>query len=117
MSEYRFSLTFIFRYKNKIEDSVLRRENTGQRKSVFWHILPSGDSIMRYFIQQDSELVLIMKYLINFFFFFSDCKTYINLIFSLSIFFSIKQFENMVARFWMGKIYCFNIINVSSILA
>ena len=71
---------------------------------------------MRYFIQQDSELVLIMKYLINLFF-FSDCKTYINLIFSLSIFFSIKQFENMVARFWMGKIYCFNIINVSSILA
>ena len=59
---------------------------------------------MRYFIQQDSELVLIMKYLINFFFFFSERKTYINLIFSLSIFFSIKQFENMVARFWMGKI-------------
>ena len=42
MPEYRFSLTCIFPYKDKIDDSVLIRNYTGQRKSIFWHILCSN---------------------------------------------------------------------------
>ena len=41
MREYVFSLTRIFPYKDRIEDSVLIRENTGQWKPVFSHILSS----------------------------------------------------------------------------
>ena len=41
MSEYGFSLTRFCLYKYKIEDSVLIRENTSQRKSIFLHILRS----------------------------------------------------------------------------
>ena len=41
MSEYRFSLTRIFPYKDRIEDFVLIRENAGQKKLVFWYILRS----------------------------------------------------------------------------
>ena len=37
MPEYRFSLTRIFPYKDKIYDYVLIREDTGQRKPVFWN--------------------------------------------------------------------------------
>ena len=38
MPEYRFSMTRRFSYKDKIVDSVLMWEYTGQRKPVFWHI-------------------------------------------------------------------------------
>ena len=41
MPEYRFSLTFSFLYKDRIIDSILIWESTGQRKVVFWHILRS----------------------------------------------------------------------------
>ena len=41
MPEYRFSLTFSFLYKDRIIDSILIWESTGQRKLVFWHILRS----------------------------------------------------------------------------
>ena len=41
MPEYRFSLTLIFPYKNKIEDFVFIREYEGQRKPVVWHFLRS----------------------------------------------------------------------------
>ena len=39
--EYRFSLTRTFSYKDRIIDSVLIRENAGQRKPAIWHILYS----------------------------------------------------------------------------
>ena len=39
MPEYGFSLTRIFRYKDRIVDFVLIPESAGQRKPVFWHIL------------------------------------------------------------------------------
>ena len=39
MPEHGFSLTRIFPYADKIEDSLLMREYTSQRKPVFWHIL------------------------------------------------------------------------------
>ena len=42
MREYGFSLTRIFLYKDTIYDFVLIRENTGQWKPVFSHILCSG---------------------------------------------------------------------------
>ena len=35
MSEYGFSLTRIFSYKDRVVDTVLIRENTGQRKPIF----------------------------------------------------------------------------------
>lgn len=41
ISKYRFSVTRIFPYKDKIIDSVLIRENTGQRKLVCLYILRS----------------------------------------------------------------------------
>ena len=39
MQEHGFSLTRIFPYKDRIKDSVLIREYTGQRKPIFWDIL------------------------------------------------------------------------------
>ena len=39
MREYGFSLTGIFLHKDRIYDSALIRENAGQRKPVFLHIL------------------------------------------------------------------------------
>ena len=39
MPEYGFTVAVIFPCKDRIKDSVLVRENTGQRKTVFWHIL------------------------------------------------------------------------------
>ena len=47
MPEYRFSLTRIFPYKDKIYDYVLIREDTGQRKPVFWNILCSENLTLR----------------------------------------------------------------------
>ena len=41
MREHSFSLTRIFPYKDRIEVSVLIRENMGLRKHVFWYILSS----------------------------------------------------------------------------
>ena len=41
MLEYGFSLTRTFPYYEKLFNVFLIRENTGQRKPVFWHILPS----------------------------------------------------------------------------
>ena len=41
MPEYGFPLTRIFPYKDKIYDYVFIREDTGQRKPVFWNILHS----------------------------------------------------------------------------
>ena len=39
MPGYGFSLTRILSYKGRIVDSILIRENAGQCKPVFWHIL------------------------------------------------------------------------------
>ena len=44
--EYGFSLSCVFLYRGRIKDSVLIRENTSQRKPVFWNILRS-DTFMR----------------------------------------------------------------------
>ena len=44
MREYGFSLTRIHPYKDKIYDSVLIQENTGQWKPVFSHILRSENT-------------------------------------------------------------------------
>ena len=41
MREYRFSLTRILPYKDRVYDSVLIRENMGQWKPVFSHVLCS----------------------------------------------------------------------------
>ena len=41
VSEYGFSRTRIFLHKDEIVDSVLIREHTGQRNTIFWHILCS----------------------------------------------------------------------------
>ena len=41
MREYGFSLTLILPYKDEIYDFVLTRENTGQWKYIFSHILCS----------------------------------------------------------------------------
>ena len=43
MPEYGFPLTRIFLYEDRIEASVLIRENAGHRKPAFWHILRSYD--------------------------------------------------------------------------
>ena len=37
-----FSVTRIFLYKDKIVDFILMRENTGQRKPIFWYIIRRG---------------------------------------------------------------------------
>ena len=39
MRKYRSSQARIFKYKDRIYDSVLIQENTGGRKLVFWHTL------------------------------------------------------------------------------
>ena len=41
MPEYEFCLICIFPYKDRAYDSAFIRENTGQRKPVFLHILRS----------------------------------------------------------------------------
>ena len=41
MREYGFSLILILPYKDRIVDSVLIRENMGQSKPVFSHIICS----------------------------------------------------------------------------
>ena len=43
MPEYGFSLTLVLPYKERIYDSVHVRENTVQRKLVFWHNLRTKD--------------------------------------------------------------------------
>ena len=52
MPEYRFSLTRIFSYKDKIEDSVLTWENTGCKNLIYSHILRS-DMIRKTTILRD----------------------------------------------------------------
>ena len=47
MPEYGFSLTRIFLYKDRIYNFVLIREDTGQRKPVFWNILCSENLTLR----------------------------------------------------------------------
>ena len=47
MPEYGFPLTRIFPYKDKIYDYVFIREDTGQRKPVFWNILHSESLTLR----------------------------------------------------------------------
>ena len=47
MPEYGFSLTRIFLYKDRIYNYVLIREDTGQRKPVFWNILCSENLTLR----------------------------------------------------------------------
>ena len=44
MPEYGFSQARILPYNDRIVEAVLQRENTGQRKPVFWHILRSGST-------------------------------------------------------------------------
>ena len=64
MSEYGFSLARIFPYKGRIADSVLIRENKGQRKPVFWYILRSdvyNVSKARGEETLDSDLLLFEK--------------------------------------------------------
>ena len=39
---YARILTYILPFKDRIVDTVLTQENTGQRKLVFWHVLHSG---------------------------------------------------------------------------
>ena len=41
MPKYRFSLTRIFPYKDRIYDSLFIWESTGQRESAFSHIVRS----------------------------------------------------------------------------
>ena len=52
MPEYGFSLTCIFRYKDRIYDDVLIRGDTGQKKPVFWNILCSENLTLRNTSQQ-----------------------------------------------------------------
>ena len=52
MPEYGFSLTCIFRYKDRIYDYVLIRGDTGQKKPVFWNILCSENLTLRNTSQQ-----------------------------------------------------------------
>ena len=47
MPEYGFSLNRIFPYKDRIYDYVLIREDTGQRKPVFWNFLRSENLKLR----------------------------------------------------------------------
>ena len=39
MPEYAFPQTLILPYEERIKDSIFIRENTAQRKLVFWHTL------------------------------------------------------------------------------
>ena len=41
MSGWEFPLTRTLSYKDRVADSVVKRENMGQRKPVFWHIVGS----------------------------------------------------------------------------
>ena len=43
MPENRFTLTRIFKHKGRVLEPV--RENTGQKKQVFWHILRIDSSL------------------------------------------------------------------------
>ena len=46
MREYGVPLTVILLYMDKIVDFVLKRENTGQRKPAFAHVLCSVYSFL-----------------------------------------------------------------------
>ena len=51
----RIRVFYIFLYEEGIADSVLLRDNTGQIKSLFWHILRSvecGLDLSLYFAKQ-----------------------------------------------------------------
>ena len=50
MREYRFSLTQILQYKDRIVDFVLTQENMGQWKPVFANILCSGKTLNMKFL-------------------------------------------------------------------
>ena len=52
ISEYQYSLTHIFPYKNRQKI----RENTSQRKAVFWHILRSDSNLKTQFMKGDPEV-------------------------------------------------------------
>ena len=56
MREYGFSLTRILPYKDKIVDFVLMRENKGQWKPIFSHIL-----FYRYSTVVSSENIALAK--------------------------------------------------------
>ena len=47
MPEYRFSLTGIFPFKERISDYILIQEDMAQRKPVFWNILLSENLRLR----------------------------------------------------------------------
>ena len=56
MGEDEFSLPRIRPYKDRIVDSALIRENTGQRKPVFSHILCSKTPLlMIYWIKKNNK--------------------------------------------------------------
>ena len=60
MPKCEFSLTRIFPYKDRIEDSVLIREYMDQRKPVFWHILLSKtEKTMMIYLVFLNQLTLI----------------------------------------------------------
>ena len=61
MREYEFLLTRILPYKGKIYDFVLIRENTGQRKPVFSHILCSGKLLLHRNIKKKNTCKLVYK--------------------------------------------------------
>ena len=50
MREYGFSLKCILPYDDRVYDYVLLRENTGQRKPVFSHILRSVFACFKTFL-------------------------------------------------------------------
>ena len=65
-SIFKFSLTCILPYKDRIVDSALLRKNNGQWKSVFSHILCSGKSLAKTqtLIKVPSPRILTCKYLL-----------------------------------------------------
>ena len=63
MQKYEFSLTCILPHKDRIYDSVIIRENTGQWKPVFSHILCSVNvSIVLLLFKLDTKQYVIAKW-------------------------------------------------------
>lgn len=61
MPEYGFSVTHILPDKYRMKDSVNTWENTGQGKTVFWHILRSDNffsGIFKYYGPERSKIII-----------------------------------------------------------
>ena len=64
MLEYGFSLTGIFPYKDRLFDFVLIRENSGQRKPIFWLIYvvyPERTTLLVSHRAGSNEYILTLK--------------------------------------------------------